>query len=157
MNFIQKHPIKAWNRNYYGYDFNVQYIPAVKLLYNSIRSDFQYFKKTWGNKICNAIMLRFVERKVFPMLLEYDDIEEVVLQDNGEDVYPRYEIVGYLPPEETETQSGFYNLFVEDDSEIQSEWISLKKKLNEMSNLFKFYWSEPVQAFLYLKEKQNDE
>ena len=155
INFIHKHPIRAWNRDVEGIDYNVEYHTSVGLLWKYIRRQCSFITSNFIKNLLDKIMVRFVEKKIFPYLIS-EGFGNIRLYDNGENVFPRYDISCTF--KDGTTMKGYYSLFGDDESgfSVEKQWDKKRAKLQDIAERLNLYWHDPISSCIRVNMQKGE-
>ena len=152
INFIRKEPYLAFCRDYFGWDYNIEYHTRTEA-----KKAFTDYKKEQKNnikytKILNDKVLSFVREKISPLF------ENAEIKDRGESWYPRYQLVAPISGNEiliSNCGPGDYDwLDYEDEEDIKlsEEYNNLLEDCNSIASAHEIYWTPPIHESIYLYE-----
>lgn len=162
IDFIRKHPIRAWAEDYYGYMANCVYASSCKVFFQWIKHRLRENKDNFIQNELNKRLLRWFKRNVVPYIYEFSAVEEdsppikgkVRIFDFGD--FNGYRVI-YELDEQEERPHGFYDWFtdVDKDCEMSQKFDNLCDKYEKIACFFGSYWLNPFdRSFQYLYEKE---
>lgn len=162
INFIHKHPIRAWAEDYYGYMANCIYVSSCKVFFQWVKYKLHEGKDNFIKNTLNKRLLRWFKRNIVPYIYEFSAVDEdnppikgkIRIFDFGE--FNGYSVI-YELDEQEERPHGFYNWFadVDKDCELSQKFDSFCDKYKKIAGFFGVYWSNPFDySYQYLYEKE---
>lgn len=148
INFIKNEPYLAFCRDYFDWDYNVEYHSREEAeeeyhSYYTRKANEVHYETLLNNKI-----LDFVKEKILP---EFNGAKI----DDVENRYPRYEI--QVPLElnlDYAELPGWYNLDM--DGELEKEFNDLISECEKIAEENDIWWSLPIHRTIYLYDKGNE-
>lgn len=160
INFIHKHPIRAWTEDYYGYMSRCIYTSDIKIFCQWSGYKFKRLKSKTIKRICDKLCIHWVKKHIIPYINDNAQVDERPIHgkarifDYGE---PNdYEII-YVVNDNDERPQGWYDWFTDDDfdGELRQEFKKLCIKYEEIAWFFKVYWLCPFNySYRYLYERE---
>lgn len=162
LDFICKHPIRAWAEDYYGYMTNCVYASSYKIFFQWIKYRMHEGKVGFIQDTLNKALLRWFKRNIVPYICEFSAIEDgnppikgkVRVFDYGD--FNGYRVI-YVVDEQEERPHGFYDWFTDEDKDckLSQKFNNLCDKYNKIADFFGSYWLNPFDhSYQYLYEKE---
>lgn len=158
--FIHKHPIRAWAEDYYGYMNNCIYVPGCEIFFQWLKYKFRRFKDKVIKKFFDKLSLHWVKQHIIPYINEYAQVDDKPIHGKARifdyGAYNDYEII-YVVDDDCERPHGFYDWFTDEDfnGELSKEFKELCLKYAKIAESFKVYWLYPFNySYQYLYERE---
>lgn len=158
--FIRKHPIRAWHEDYYGDMAECRYVNGLKVLSDWIKHKFKCFKSDTIISLCDRLAIRFVKKNIYPNIRTW--VEEYMsnnyklyIHDEGEDVAPRYEVTVEAKLKDDEF-GGAYSWFDGEDEKLEQKWRKFIKRTKKRAKFFNVYWYVPFNDIFFVTRGGND-
>lgn len=159
--FIHKHPIRAWAEDYYGYMDSCVYVLGGKIFCQWLKYKFERFKDKTIKWIFDKLSIRWVKKNIISFLDEYPQVDGVTPIHGKAKIFDYggcngYDII-YVVDDNDERPHGLYDWFADDeyDKKICQKFNKLCDKYRAIANLFGVSWSNPFNySYQYLYERE---
>lgn len=146
--FIHKHPIRAWHEDYYEDMCRCKYVNGFMILKDWIKYKFDKGKSEKIKALCDRLAIRFVKKNIIPDIKDYltafdYECKDVYIEAQGEGIYPKYDIVALVGNLDKKFK-GYYSWIKRDNID---KFILRTKKL---ARCFGVYWSIPFDNNFFM-------
>ena len=138
--FIIKEPALAFCRDWCGWNYNIQFHDR-----RSAKRKFEEWKQWNENrkvqtKICNDKMISFTKEKLLPLWGN-----NAKIRDEGDNCSPQYQPICLLDDvKDFIDEPGYYDIFKEENPDLEKEFDALEAECKEISHQHHFYWHNPI-------------
>lgn len=158
--FIRKHPIRAWHEDYYGDMAGCRYVSNIKVISDWIKHKLKCFKSSTITSLCDKLAIRFVRKNIYPniriQIEEYMPNDyKIYIRDEGEDVAPRYSVMVEAKHID-DKYIGHYGWFDEENEKLEHKWRKFTKKTQKIAKFFNVYWYVPFNDIFYMFKGENN-
>jgi len=159
LRFIKQHPLRAWASDYCGYNYNLEYVSPVKILFDYISYKSQNCFEKILKPILDKNMINYTMKLFYPTIETNVLAEgwEVEVRDREDLIFPKYSVLVKLP-DNCNVETGHYSMFDEDEKDLQERWDKREKLLSKIASIFNVYWCSPVyDSITFWKEEEQEE
>lgn len=150
LSFIKNEPHLAFCRDYYSWDYNVEFHSREEAKERYEKFRVREESKVKYTKIFNERILNFVRTKILPC---FNDAE---IYDQGENISPRYDVrASYQKNQHLVDEPGLYALFEDDDEKgkaLMDELKQIEKECYDFADENEFSWWSPISHCIFFYE-----